>query len=570
MSTEHRDPSRDDAPATQGTDPDADSARSLAANVRTVGLWTFVSRILGMLRDALMATAFGNGPILDAFSVAFRIPNLFRRLFGEGALTAAFLPAFLRERQQRGERAGWQLATAVFVALFGALVLVVVAAELLLWGTAVAFDLSPSATFLLQLTALLLPYVVLVCVSAQVSAVLHALGHFTVPALLPIVLNVIWIAGLVWLVPGFETAEQRMFAVSVVIVLAGVLQMLAPWPILFAHGYRPDLGDAALRSAEGGRVRARLREIVGAMLPVLVGLSLTQLNTLADSLIAWGFSAPGETLVDGVRVPTDGYPLEAGTAAALYLGQRMYQFPLGVFGVALGTVLFPLLARHAEQGRVDLVRDDLGLGLRLTLAIGLPASLGLVLLAGPVTDLLFRHGRFDAHDAAQTAAMIAAYGTAVWAYSAVHVLQRAYYAIDDRITPMRIGLFGIAFNIALNFALLWPFGGPGLAYATAVTAVLHVGLLAAVVQGHVGRLDWESLAGTTVRVTLATALMGAACLLALRGVDHVTTGDGTTVRSLRVLLPFTAAIATYLVAARLLVLDEVWLLLRRGRPRSRE
>lgn len=528
-----------------------DGTANLASGVRTVGAWTLLSRILGMVRDVAMAAVFGAGAVLDAFTVAFRVPNLFRRLFGEGALTAAFLPAFVRERERNGETAGWRLATVVFVALFVVLAGMVALVELLLWVGVLLLDPSPAALLLVQLTAVLLPYVVLVCLVAQMSAVLHGLGRFTVPAAVPVVLNVTWIAALWWVVPGLGTENVRILAVAATVVVAGVLQFLVPLPALFGCGYRFDLGDAD--------TRGRLREILAAMLPVLVGLSLVQLNTLIDAMIAWGLSAP-----EGAE-PSSRHPLEAGTAAALYLGQRMYQFPLGVFGVALGTVLFPLLTRHAERGRADLLRDDLGLGLRLVFAIGLPASLGLVLLAEPITELLFRHGRFDANDAAQTAAMIAAYAVGVWAYSGVHVLQRAYYALDDRITPMRIGLIAVGVNVVLDLALVWPLGGPGLAYATAASAVLHVGLLAAVVQGHVGRLEWESLLGSTTRITLATLLMGACCVATLWGIAGVVEGDDTTARAIRALVPMGVGVGAYLVGVWLLEIGEVALLLKRGR-----
>lgn len=539
-----------------GDDP-GDASPPIAASVRTVGAWTFLSRILGMVRDVVMASAFGAGPVLDAFTVAFRVPHLFRRLFGEGALTAAFLPAFVRERERSGERDGWRLATTVFVALAVLLTSLVLLVELLLWMGLTWLEPTRSTRLLVQLTAVMLPYVILVCLAAQLSAVLHALGHFTVPALLPILLNGVWIGALWWWVPGFATPEERVLAVAASIVAAGVLQLIAPWPVLIARGFRFDPGTA--------ETRGRAREVAAAMLPVLAGLALVQVNTLVDSLIAWGFSAPSETIVDGVRVPTAGYPLESGTAAALYLGQRMYQFPLGVFGVALGTVLFPLLARHAERGRADLLRDDLGLGLRLVLAIGLPASLGLVLLAEPITDLLFRHGRFDDFDASQTTTAIAAYGVAVWAYSAVHVLQRAFYAMDDRVTPMRTGLIAVGVNIALDFALLWPLGGAGLAYATALSAMLHAGLLAMFVQWHVGRLEWESLLGSAVRITLATALMGVCCLVALRWSAGALAGYGTWFRAARAVIPMGAGVCAYLVGAWLLEIGEVTVLLRRDR-----
>ncbi len=540
-------------------DEDTGARRNVAGGIRLVALWTMLSRVLGMVRDVAMAATFGNGWVLDAFTVAFRVPNLVRRLFGEGALTAAFLPAYVRERQQHGDAAGWQLASVVFSALVVGTALLVGLVELLLWSVLAFADPTPATALLLELTAVLLPYVGFVCLAAQVSAVLHAHGRFAVPALLPIVLNVVWIGALWFVVPRYESPESRMLAMSVAIVLAGVLQFLATVPTLLALGFRFDLG----LSRAGGR----LRSLSLAMLPVLAGLALVQLNTLVDGLIAWGFSAPNETVVDGVRVSDPNYPLEAGTASALYLGQRMYQFPLGVFGVALGTVLFPLLTRHAERGRLDLVRDDLEYGLRLVVAVGLPASLGLVLLARPITDLLFRHGEFDDFDALQTATAIAAYAVGVWAYSGVHVLQRAFYALDDRVTPVRIGLFAVVLNVALDFVVLWPLGGPGLAYATAAAAVLQVGLLAVAVQWHTGKLSWPDLAGHTFRVLLGTLSMGLCTGGTLVALQSLLPGESLFVRATEVAVPTATGIAVYLLAAKLLELDDVFTLLRRS-PRE--
>ncbi|MGH7200279.1 MAG: lipid II flippase MurJ, partial [Planctomycetaceae bacterium] len=328
---------------------DAVTLRSsrLFAPLRLVSLLTLLSRVLGLARDVGMAVVFGGGPVMDAFSVAFRLPNLARRLFGEGALTAAFLPVFVRELEAHsGRQSAWKLASAVLGLLAITLTALVLIAEALLIGLMEWGGFSAETDLLLGLTAVLLPYLIVICVAAQISAVQHALGQFAWPALLPALLNVIWIAALAVAVWLFETDRQRIYAVAVCVMLAGVVQVLAPLPALWRLGFRFDAGWWS--------ARRQVQEIARAMLPVVLGLSVTQLNTFADSLIAWGFAAP--LGASDATMPLPGgpaYPLDSGTASALYFGQRMYQFPLGVFGVALGTVLFPLLARHAERGRLD-------------------------------------------------------------------------------------------------------------------------------------------------------------------------------------------------------------------------
>lgn len=529
------------------------------SGLRVVSLFTLLSRVLGLVRDVGMAALFGNGAVLDAFSVAFRVPNLSRRLFGEGALTAAFLPVFVREMEHEGRESAWKLASAVFTALAVALVVLVLLGELALWGASVLWGSSPEAGLLISLTALMLPYLILICLAAQVSAVLHALGHFTWPALLPVLLNLVWLAGLWWVAPQFDSKTAQIYVVSACVLVGGCLQLAAPLPTLFRLRR-----DRSARTTHHSPFTShhRVREIARAMLPILVGLSVTQINTLADSLIAWGFSQPAAG-PERMSLPGEpAWPMQTGTASALYFGQRMYQFPLGVFGVALGTVLFPLLSRHAGRGRLDLLRDDLSLGLRLVIAVGLPASVGLVLLAEPLTALLFQHGEFDAEDARQTAAMIAAYGVGVWAYSGLLIIHRGYYAIGDRQTPLRIGLVAVALNLVLNFTLIWPLGGEGLALATSVSAIVQVAAATWFIQARIGRVGWGGLTGSFARAAAATGIMAAVCLLALAALEPSGSLSG---RAIRVIVPVTCAILTYFAAAKVLKLDEVWLLFRRER-----
>src|SRR5439155_6065053 len=209
------------------------------------------------------------------------------------------------------------------------------------------------------------------------------------------------------------------------------------------------------------------------------------------------------------NLPHEWQPLPSGTASALNQGQRLYQFPLGLVGVALGTVIFPLLTRHAERGDFRQLRDDLSLGLRLVFVIGLPASAGLWLLADPLSSVIFQHGNFDAEDARQTAEMIACYGLGVWAFCGLLIVQRGYYAIGDRRTPLKIGLFVMLVNLALNLSLIWVIGARGLALSTSLCGILQFGLCLGLIQDKVGRLPWRSLASTALRALAAAVAMTA-------------------------------------------------------------
>lgn len=523
------------------------------AGLRTVSLLTLFSRVLGLIRDVGMAALFGNGVVMDAFVIAFRLPNLARRLFGEGALTAAFLPALVQEMHGQGRQSAWRLASAVLVLLTVALSSLVLLGELGL-GVASLWVHTGDARLLVGLTALLLPYLVLICLAAQIGAIFHALEHFTWPALLPVLLNVVWIAAIWGLAPRLGSPTGQVYAITGCILAAGLLQLAAPLPKLYRLGFR--------WQRDWRQAKARVGGIVRSMLPVVVGLSITQVNTLADSLIAWGLAQPetGPKAVLWEGGPA--YPVEAGSVSALYFGQRMYQFPLGVFGVALGTVLFPRLSQHAGRERFDLLRNDLTLGLKLVAGIGIPAGVGLILLARPLAVLLFQRGAFDGTDAEQTAGMIAAYSIAVWAYSGLLLVHRGYYACGDRITPMRVGLAAVALNLVLNALLIWPLGGAGLALATAVSAVVQMLGATWLLKGRTGSLNWPALWRTVVRVALATLVMSAVCLWTRQSFAVV---DGTMgERILAVMIPLAASLVTYFAAARLLGLNELGLLVKRG------
>ena len=541
-----------DAPLTDAEAAPARRDRALFSGLRTVAALTLLSRILGLVRNIAMATLFGNGLVMDAFSIAFRIPNLARSLFGEGALTAAFLPVFVGELQKPRRESAWRLASALLIVLAVGLSVLVLVAEIVLWGASHVWTFSHETQVLVKLLAVMLPYLVLICLAAQVSTMMQALGHFTWPALLPVILNVLWIGSLWWIVPVFGTPDTQITVTAAAVVVGGIVQLAAPLPKLHRLGFR---FDRAWRVAW-----PQVALVATAVVPVILGLAITQLNTLADSLVAWTFSQPESGAATMNLFGHPRYPLAAGTASALYFGQRMYQFPLGVFGVALGTVMFPLLSAHAQRGRLDLLRSDLVLGLKLVLIVGLPASLGLCLLSRELTVAVFQHGRFDANDVAQTVGITAAYSAAVWAYCGLLIVNRGFYAVGDRITPLRVGLATVLLNVCLNLTLIWFLGGWGLALATAVASVVQLAGVTWLIQRRVGQIDWRGLSRTGLRTVIATAAMGAVCWGVLW---LLPSGAGMSLRLLRVAAPVAASLLAYGGLAWLLGLDELWLLFRR-------
>ena len=522
---------------------------SLFAGLRIVSACTLASRVLGLLRDRAMAETFGAGPILDAFTVAFQVPNLARQLLGEGALTAAFLPAFVRAREQTGFASARELASATFVRLAQLLCAIVAISEILLGGVLLAFDLNVDVARLLQLLGLFAPYVILVCLTALVCAVLQSLNRFFWPAVLPVLLNLFWL-GAVELIPWVSiNPEFQIRGIATSLLFAGSIQLLVPILVLHRAGCQ---WSPSWRSS-----LPQVRGVFHSMLPVVVGVTLSQLNALIDRVVAWSFSLPAWT--ESVHSPW--WPvLESGTASALYLGQRMYQFPLGVFGVALGTVLFPILTRHAEQGDMRGFRSDLTLGLRLSLAIGLPASVGLMLVAGPLSVALFKGGEFDAADAALTTQMVRAYGSASWAFILLLISNRGFYALHDRQTPVRVGKWAVVWNFGLSAVLIYPLQGSGLAWgtslATMVQAVWSISLLAKLSGG----IHWADARATLIKTIVCCSVMVGVVLLL-----QMSSWPGENVK-LQLGVQCLAGGAAFLVSAWLIGLDEPWMLVKRKLP----
>ncbi|MEX0866043.1 MAG: murein biosynthesis integral membrane protein MurJ [Pirellulales bacterium] len=529
-----------------------DDHRKLLAGVRITGLWTLLSRVLGMLRD--MATAAllgaGGGAAADAFVVAFRIPNLFRRLFGEGALAASYLPIFSAQWEQ-DRAAAWRLASVVLGVLSGLMLMLVAAGELLLWLTSLVFSGDEDLRLLLGLTAVMLPYVLCICVTAQLSATLHALGRFALPAIVPTVLNLVWLGG-AWLVaPRFSDDQAtQAYILAFCVLIGGALQLLLQVPTLWRLGFRFQFDWSGAR--EG------LMRVVRNMLPMMFGLAIEQINTLLDSMIAWALAGSGPIGWLGGAT----YPMEQGAAAALYYASRLYQFPLGMLGVAVATVFFPLLARHAGRGELHRIGPDLSLGLQLVIFLAVPASVGLMLLSLPITELIFQRGVFTAEDSQRTAALIATFGGGVWALCALPVVIRGFYAVGDRRTPLVAGSVAVAVNLLLNLLLVWPLAEVGLAAATVVAAVVQL-LILLVVMSRLHALNWRGLAGTTARAVAASAVMAVACWAVLL----LTPSDIAGARAVRVVAPAVVGGIAYLVAYRLLGGREFALLWSRGDDR---
>jgi putative peptidoglycan lipid II flippase len=466
-----------------------------------VSLGTLTSRVLGLLRDATIAHALGAGAAADAFVVAFRIPNLFRELLGEGALTSAFLPAYARLRAAgRADEARRLLSTVatLVVATLALLSAAAVALFLLLPPAAVAPGDPGKAALVLDLAAWCFPYAILVCGAAVLAAALQAERRFGIPAFAPAAMNLAWIAGTVLLQPLFaDSVEGRARAVAASVLVGGAVQ---------AAVLLPALRRLDLLPRPSFRVRdPELRGLLRALLPAILGLAPVQVNLLVNALLA-------EALVPG-----------DGANSALYYSSRLVQLPLSLVGVSLAVAAFPAFSRLAAEGR----RGDLGgaaaRALRACLLLGVPAATGLAVLAVPVAEALFLRGRFDAAAAEAAAGALRFALVGLPAFCALPVATRLFHSLGDTRTPVRAGAWCVALSFAGNLLLVGPLGERGLALSTALAAWANLAALLVLARRRHRVRGLRSLGPAALRAigggaaAAAGALGGAAAVRALLG-----------------------------------------------------
>ena len=465
-------------------------ARAERLNTRAagvVGLAVLCSRVLGLAREQIFAALFGGGRVMDAFTIAFRIPNLLRDLFAEGALSTAFVTVFSRTAALADEASAWRLAnkvtTLAAVSLSAITVLGIVFAPWLVALLAPGFD-PAKAALTVTLTRVMYPFILLVSLAALVMGMLNARNVFGIPAMASSFFNLgSIVAGVLlgyWLDPHFGPGAILGLAIGTLI--GGALQLIVQLPALSRQGYRfrPDFrwGDPGVHA------------VLRLMGPSVIAASTTQLNVLVNSVFA-------SKLGDG---PT----------FWLTVAFRLMQLPLGVFGVALGTVALPLLARMAAAGNTGVFRSELARGMRLAFLMTLPASVGLILLAEPIISVLYQHGRFGAHETAESAGALRFYAIGLCGYAALKVLVNAFYALDRRKTPMVVSFVAVGLNVLLNwiFTSELGWGHRGLAFSTACVATSNFLILYFLMRSQLGRLESRVLGVLLLKVALACLVLG--------------------------------------------------------------
>jgi putative peptidoglycan lipid II flippase len=472
---------------------------NLLRSVATVSGFTLLSRITGLVRETLTATVFGASALTDAFFVAFRIPNLLRRLFAEGAFSQAFVPILAASREGGDEAATRRLVDRVATLLFWALVAVsaagIVAAPALVWAMASGLAGEPGAyDATVTMTRWMFPYILLISMVALAAGVLNTWRRFAVPAFTPVLLNLSFIGAALALAPRFETP---VYALAAGVVIGGIAQLALQVPALLRIRMLPRLG-LDLRAAWAD---PQVRRVVRQMGPAVLAVSVAQISLIVNTHIA--------------------SRIGPGAVSWISYGDRLMEFPTAMLGVALGTVLLPSLSRASGAGRADEYAALLDWGLRLAVMLALPCMVGLALMAEPLTALLFHYGRFDAHDLEMTRRTVLAYSVGLLGLIAVKILAPGFYGKQDVRTPFRIAIVILLVTQALNLLFVPWLQHAGLALSISVAALANAGLLLAGLlrRGiYVPRPGWL---GFSARVAAALALLALLLWFAVPRVDWV-------------------------------------------------
>ncbi|MCP8882973.1 murein biosynthesis integral membrane protein MurJ [Devosia sp. XJ19-1] len=475
---------------------------SLFRNFVSVGSLTLLSRIAGFVRDALMAAVLGTGPAADAFFAAFRFPNLFRRLFAEGAFNTAFVPMFSGALEREGEEGAKLLAARIMSWLVVMLVITTILAEIFMPQIMLAFVpgfVGDAEKFELTvlLTRIMFPYLACMSLMAAYGAILNTLGRFFAAAFAPVLLNLVNIAMLIPLATFWlKSPEEATIWVALATMGGGVAQLVLVWAAIERSGFRP-----AFRLP---RLDAEVRRFWVLAVPAILAGGITQINIFVGTIIASG---------------------AANAIAVLSYADRLYQLPLGIIGIAIGTVLLPELSRHLKGGRAAEARQSQDQALFVAMLLTMPAAVALMALAEPIVRVLFERGAFDALATQQTAEALIAFSAGLPAYVLIRVLQPGFFAREDTLTPTIFAGISVAANIAISLWLFPSLVHVGIAIATAASSWLNVVLLAGTLalRRHFA-LTAQQWRGQLAIVLISASMGVALWLLADQGAAHLASG----------------------------------------------
>ncbi len=492
------------------------------------------SRILGLVREQVLAYWFGASDSMDAFLVAFRVPNLVRDLFAEGAMSAALVPTFSRTLALEGRQRAWQLGNNIMTALIVTTTTLVVAAIVfapaLVHLLAGDFASVPGKFELtVTLTRVMAPFLVLVAVAAACMGMLNSLNIFFVPALAPAMFNVASIVVGIGLVPvAISVGIEPILAMAYGTLIGGVGQVALQWPPLRREGFR---FQARLDLADPG-----LRRVLTLMGPGMVGLAATQLNVFVNTVVATG----------------------EGTGAVSWLTYafRVMYLPIGLFGVSIATATTPAMSRLAATNDLPGMRHTLASAIALMLTLNVPATLGLIVLATPIVRLLFERGNFTPADTMATAAAVQLYAVGLVGYSVVKIVSPTFYALGRSRTPAAVGVAAVLLNATLSVTTAPLFGYKGLALSASIASLFNAGMLAWLARRSLRGLELRHVAATFTKTSIAAGAMAGAAWAAMAGLDVVLPGPSLAAQVLRLAGAIGLAVATLGLAAQALRIRE--------------
>lgn len=517
-------------------------------HAKLISFLTLISRVLGMLRESVMAAYLGATLITDAFYFAFTVPNLFRKLFGEGALSAAFIPLYTQSLKSEGPEKANQFAAASVTLLSLILLGLTIVGELLLWG--LARVVRPEQLLLVKLTAIMLPYVLLICGTAFLSGILQAHRRFGLAAATPFVLNIVHIAviviGAAVLGLNGQDAPERLalqttliYWLACFVLVAGAMQVLLLVPSLHAIGFRFRLRGWS----------PTVKRMLELSVPVALSAGVLQGSVLIDKTLPAFLSATDGATHFTLLGYAIRYPVEAGAVARLNWAQFLYQFPLGVFAIAVATAIFPSLSAEALGADRQRFRCALHRGVLVTLLEGFSASVGLIIVAYPAVRVLFH---VDAHSTELIVRSTVLYSTAIAAYSLQQIINRAYYSLHDMTTPFVMSIITLAVNTVVEIPLLWtPLAESGMAAGTAVSFSIQAVVMLIMLDRKVGGLDLARIAVEALKMLFAALVMGLACTVIQR-LPLYPQGDSRWTAAAQLLLLIPLGAAVYLATCALL------------------
>jgi putative peptidoglycan lipid II flippase len=533
---------------------------SVARSAGIVSIAVMFSRVFGLVREMIFARYFGAGFLYDAYVVAFRIPNVLRDLFAEGALSAAFVKVFTDYQVNKGEKEAWRLASLVLNAL--AVVMSVICIVGVLFSrqfvNLVADGFSPEkAALATTLTQIMFPFILLVALAAVAMGVLNTKGIFGIPASASTVFNIVsivfglglayWLSGGGWLNSGDKnaipdaTSQWAIIGMAIGTLIGGAAQFLMQLPALFKIGFR---FSPVLSFADEG-----VRRVIALMAPAILGTSAVQINVLINTYF-----------VSGIE----------GAQGWLSYAFRLMQFPIGLFGVAVGTAAIPVLSRLASEGKTKEFRDTVSSSLNLVFLMTLPSACGLIVLGEPIVRLIYERGKFDATATSMTSIALVGYSIGLTGYAAIKILSPAFYARNDAKTPMIIAIASIAVNfIASYFLRQWlshygvtestpnGYGHVGVALATSLVALVNFFALALIMRRRIKRINGRSIASGFIRIAAASAVLSVVCYACYYSLLREFGTATFIVKLTEVLLPIACGGAAFVIAAKLLRVSEL-------------